>query len=239
MKLSIIIPVYNEKKTIIEILSRVLALSLDQEVIIVDDGSFDGTDQVLQKYQFHPKIKIIRHKQNLGKGYAIRTGLRKAEGEIVVIQDADLEYDPADFPKLIKPISEGRAAVVYGSRHLDSTNKKHSGPLFYLGGMLLTYLARWLYGIKITDILTCYKMMKIELWRSLNLQCQRFESCSEITAKIAKRKIPILELPISYSPRSRREGKKIKLIDGLENIWILIKYKFIDQRTTKNHYGRR
>jgi len=228
MKLTIIIPVYNERKTIGKIIARVRELPLDKEIIIVDDKSRDGTREIIKKYGTAKDMRVFYHKKNLGKGSAVRTGLRRARGDIVVVQDADLEYDPQDLCKLIQPIKQGKARAVYGSRRLNPENVQHSGFLFYLGGNFLTYLARWLYGIKITDESTCYKMIETKLLRSLNLQCKRFEFCPEVTAKLAKRKISILELPISYRPRGKKEGKKINWRDGLGCAWTLLKYRFKD-----------
>lgn len=221
-------PVYNEKGTIDEIISRVQEVPVPKELIIVDDGSTDGTRHRLKKYENEKGITVIYFDRKSGKGYAIRRGLEMATGDVVVIQDADLEYDPQDLQTLIFPFKEDGALVVYGSRRLKKTNKAHSGPLFYLGGLLVTYLARWLYGLDITDEATCYKMFDAKLLKSLDLKCQRFEFCPEVTAKIAKRKIPIIELPISYYPRHKKEGKKIRWLDCLEAIWTLIKYKFKD-----------
>lgn len=228
MRLSIIMPVYNERDTIDEIIKKVLEVPLPKELIIVDDGSIDGTQDILRKYEEEDIIKVFFHSKNSGKGRAIRTGLEKVSGDVIVIQDADLEYDPQDLQELIKPIKGGNAHVVYGSRRLSGTNTQHSGFSFYLGGILITYLTRWLYGLNITDEATCYKMIETKLIKSLNLECERFEFCPEVTAKLAKRKIPILEVPISYSPRHKKEGKKINWRDGLEAIWTLIKYKFRD-----------
>lgn len=221
-------PVYNERNTIDEIIARVRKVPLLKELIIVDNYSTDGTRDHLRKYENDKDITIIYLNKNSGKGYAIRKGLEKVSGEVVVIQDADLEYDPQDFRELIKPFEENNARVVYGSRQFRPTPRKHSGPLFYVGGILVTRLTRWLYRLKITDEATCYKMIDTQLIKSLDLKCERFEFCPEVTAKIAKRGIPILEIPISYYPRHKREGKKIKWHDGLEAIWTLIKYKFKD-----------
>ena len=226
MKLSIIMPVYNEKDTIEEIIARVQAVPISKEFIIVDDCSNDGTREILKKYKNEKDIILIFNNKNIGKGWAIRTGLKKVSGDVVVIQDADLEYNPQELQKLIKPFERGEARVVYGSRRLNMANKQYSGFSFYLGGILVTYLTRWLYGLKITDEATCYKMFDAKLLKSLKLNCKRFEFCPEVTAKIAKRKIRIVELPISYSPRHKNEGKKITWRDALEAIWILIKYKF-------------
>lgn len=222
-------PVYNEMATIEEIIAKVRQVPLSKELIIVDDCSTDGTRSLLRKYEKENDVTVIFHDRNVGKGGAIRTGLVKANGDVVVIQDADLEYDPQDLQELIKPIQEGKAQVVYGSRRLNSTNTQHSGLSYYIGGILVTYLARWLYHLKITDEATCYKMLEARLIKSLNLQCERFEFCPEVTAKLAKRKIPILELPISYCPRHKKDGKKINWLDGLEAIWTLVKYKFKDE----------
>jgi len=221
-------PVYNEKATVEAIIAKIRQVPLSKELIIVDDGSMDGTRSLLKKYENENGVVVIFHDRNVGKGRAIKTGLAKANGDVVVIQDADMEYDPQDLQELIKPIQAGKARVVYGSRRLKSTNTQHSGVLYYMGGILVTYLARWLYHLKITDEATCYKMLETRLIKSLNLQCERFEFCPEVTAKLAKRKIPILELPISYSPRHKKEGKKINWRDALEAIWTLVKYKFKD-----------
>ncbi len=221
-------PVYNEKDTIEKIIAKVKALPLTKELIIVDDCSTDGTREILKKYLKERDTMVLFHNKNAGKGRAIRTALKKITGDVVVIQDADLEYNPQDLKYLIKPIQDGKTQVVYGSRRLNPQNTQFSGISYYIGGILVTYLTRWLYGIKITDEATCYKMISTKLIKSLNLQCKRFEFCPEVTAKIARRKIPIIELPISYSPRSKKEGKKINWRDGLEAIWTLIKYKFKD-----------
>lgn len=228
MKLSVIIPVYNERDTVALVIDKVLKLPLSKELILVDDFSTDGTREILRGYQGEEGIVVIFQDKNQGKGRAVRTGLEEARGDVVVIQDADLEYEPIEISELIKPIEEGRAKVVYGSRRLNGRNRHISGVPYYLGGVLVTYLARWLYGLKITDEATCYKMFETKLLKSLDLKCERFEFCPEVTAKIAKRKIPILELPISYHPRHKSEGKKIKWRDGLEAIWTLLKYRFRD-----------
>ncbi len=228
MKLSIIIPVFNEVATIEQLLDRVenVDLGVAKEIIIIDDYSSDGTREILKKYE--DKYIVIYHEKNSGKGRAIRTGLARASGEWVVIQDADLEYDPADLKKLFEKMKEPGVAAVYGSRRLHHNyfRERHSGHIWSAGGIFLTWLANLLYGIKITDEPTCYKMVKTELLRELDLQCERFEFCPEVTAKIAKRKIAIHEVSINYYPRHKNEGKKIKFIDGLEAILTLIKYRF-------------
>ncbi len=228
MKLSVIMPVYNEVGTIAEIVRRVQAVQLPKELIIVDDGSTDGTREFLR--QLPPdEATVLFHERNLGKGAAIRTALEHVSGEIVIIQDADLEYDPNDYPALVQPIVEGTAQVVFGSRVLRRDNP-YSHLRFYVGGRLLSILANLLYGIRITDEPTCYKVFRREVIKGLNLQCRKFEFCPEVTAKVARRGIPIHEVPIRYSPRTLDQGKKISWKDGLVAIWALLKYRFIRQR---------
>lgn len=228
MKLSIIVPVYNEDKTIgklIRIIKGVDLKGIKKEIIVVDDSSKDKTVEKLKKIN---GIKLILHRKNLGKGAAIRTGIKYVTGDVVIIQDADLEYDPNDYYKLIKPIIERKAEVVYGSRRLKKENKKHSGISFYLGGLILTAIVNLLYGIKITDEPTCYKVFRVDILKEINLKCNRFEFCPEVTAKVAKKGIKIYEIPISYFPRSIKQGKKIKWRDGIDAIWTLLKYRFVD-----------
>ena len=229
LTLSIIIPCYNERETIKEILNRIeksnLTDGVQKEIIIVDDYSTDGTREILESTA--EKYKIVYHQKNQGKGVAIRTGLNYVSGDYVIIQDADLEYDPNDYQKLLDCALKNKARVVYGSRNLNS-NRKNSSYLFYLGGISLTKLANILYRIKITDEATCYKMFRTEIIKNIPLKCKRFEFCPEITAKIAKRGIQIYEEPINYEPRSKKQGKKIKVQDGIEAAWALIKYRFIN-----------
>jgi len=235
MKLSIIMPVYNEKNTIEEIIRRVSAVGgIEKELIIVDDFSTDGTREFLKKYMGNcniPKgtevVKISFHDKNLGKGMAIRTGIRNVTGDMVIIQDADLEYDPNDYLKLVKPIIEDRADVVYGSRYLSHKNKM-SYLRYFIGGQILTWLTNLLYGSRLTDESTCYKLFRADLLKSLKLNCKRFEFCPEVTAKVRKKRIKIVEVPISYEPRKIKEGKKITWKDGLQAIWTLLKYRFKD-----------
>lgn len=222
MKLSVIIPVFNEERTIAELISRVNAVKLEKEIIAVNDGSTDGTTEILKGID---GITVI-HKENGGKGSAIRKGIEVATGEVIVIQDADLEYDPNDFILMIETMKRERADVVYGSRILHS-DYSISYRRYFWGGKFVTFIANALYGISITDEPTCYKMIKADLLKSLNLQCSRFEFCPEVTAKVARRKIRIVEVPISYFPRSIEEGKKINALDGLEAIWTLLKYRFV------------
>ncbi|MCM8816741.1 MAG: glycosyltransferase family 2 protein [Candidatus Omnitrophica bacterium] len=225
MKLSIIIPVYNEKSTIKSLVDKVLDVPLEKEIIIVDDGSTDGTRDILKKLaEEKNNIKVLFQPQNKGKGYAIRKAIPEITGDVVVIQDADLEYDPMDFLKLLKLIEEGKADVVYGSRILGKNPK--SSFSFYIGGKFLSFLTNILYGTSITDEPTCYKMFRSNIIKSINLRCKGFEFCPEITAKIAKKGIKIVEVPIKYNPRTKKEGKKIRWKDGLVAIWTLIKNRF-------------
>jgi len=224
MKLSTIIPVYNEKDTILKILEKIEAVVLpfEREIIIVDDGSTDGTKKIVESLK--DKYKVILHEENQGKGSAIRTGIREATGDIILIQDADLEYDPQDYPSLIEPISNGRESVVYGSRNLKK-NKK-STLIFYLGGKFLSWLSNLLYKTKITDEATCYKVFKADVLKSIPLECKKFEFCPEVTAKVALAGYQIHEVPISYYPRLKQQGKKISWGDGWEASLTLIKYRW-------------
>ena len=229
MKLSIIIPVYNEKNTIAEILKRIEAVDLGaaKEVIIVDDFSTDGTGEILKSLENN--YKIIYQPKNSGKGAALRAGFMEATGDWLVVQDADLEYNPNDFKAMLKLMREAGALVVYGSRRLEHSyfKTRHSGHIYAFGGIFITWFTNLLYGAKITDEPTCYKMFKTDFLKSINLECQRFEFCPEVTAKIARRGIKIYEVPISYRPRHKSEGKKINWRDGLEALWILLKYRFV------------
>jgi len=229
MKLSIVIPVFNEAKTIGQIMQKIQAadLGVAKEIIIVDDGSTDGTREMLKLLA--SEYKIFYHDKNYGKGRALRTGFAKVTGDIIVIQDADLEYDPNNFRIMLEKITEPGVQAVYGSRRLQQSylKSRHSGHIFALGGILLTWLANLLYGTRITDEPTCYKMFRADLLKGLNLRCQRFEFCPEVTAKIAKQGIKIHEVPINYYPRHKDEGKKINWRDAIEAAWTLLKYRFI------------
>ncbi len=227
MKLSVIIPVYNEKQTILKIVRKVKAVGLEKEILIVDDGSTDGTKEELKSLEGDGEIKILYHEANRGKGRAIRTALDHVEGDLVIVQDADLEYDPDDYAKLIAPIMEGKTEVVYGSRYL---SKENILPFtkFKIGVLLLNWLVKVLYGFHITDEATCYKVFKTELLKSLSLKCEKFEFCPEVTAKILKRGHKIIEIPISYRYRTVEEGKKIGWKDGLSAVMTLIRYRFFD-----------
>jgi glycosyltransferase involved in cell wall biosynthesis len=226
MKVSVLIPAYNEAGTIARCLEAVYGRNpgRDLEVIIVDDGSTDGTAKAAEAAA-HSGIKVLRHEKNSGKGTAIRTALAAATGEVVLIQDADLEYDPADYAALLKPFEEGRVEVVYGSRILRSDNGR-SYARYYWGGRVLSWWTNLLYGSSVTDEPTCYKVFKTSLLRSLDLRCTGFEFCPEVTAKILRRGIAIHEVPISYHPRRIEEGKKIRWHDGVIALWTLLKLRF-------------
>ena len=230
--LSVIIPVYNEEKTISTVLTQVFSEKLPdwkKEIIVVDDASTDRTWPILQEtasVQTGNGFRIIRHQVNQGKGAAIRAGLKEAAGELVVIQDADLEYDPQDYYALIRPIIAGKADVVYGSRELGRNRISSAG--FFLGGKLLSFLANLLYRARITDEPACYKVFRREILQGLNLRCRRFEFCPEVTAKVRRQGYVIYEVPIHYYPRSIREGKKIRLSDGISAVWTLLRYRFGD-----------
>jgi len=225
MKLSVIIPVYNERATILEILKKVTSVPVEKEIIIIDDGSTDGTKEILKEIQDTQNLKIIFKYKNEGKGAAIREGLQYVSGDIVVIQDADLEYDPMDWLKMLNIIQGKKADVVYGSRVLGRGEK--SSLTFYLGGRFLSFLANILYRTKITDEPTCYKMFRRDVIRSIKLNCKGFEFCPEVTAKIAKKGYKIYEVSVNYKARKIKEGKKIRWKDGMIAIWTLIKYRFL------------
>ena len=224
MKLSIIIPVYNESQTVAEIIRQLKAVKgFEKEIIVVDDCSTDGTSEVIKDIK---DIKVINHKKNQGKGAAIRTGIEAATGDYVLVQDADLEYDPQDILTMIKPINQGKAEVVYGSRFTGS--RRNMFFWHWMGNQLLTLVTNILYNTTLSDMETCYKLIPLKLIKSLNLRAKRFEFEPEVTAKILKKGIRIWEVPISYAGREYHEGKKITWRDGIPALWTLIKYRFID-----------
>ena len=214
-------------RTIEEILRRVRAVDIAKEVIIVDDGSTDGTREFLRSVEREDGFKVIFHARNKGKGAAIRTAIPNVTGDIVIIQDADLEYDPRDYPRIIAPIVEGRTGVVYGSRHPGFRNYVPF-TRFGAAGLILTVMTNVLYGARITDEPTCYKAFRADVLKGLPLKCERFEFCPEVTAKLRKRGHRIHEVPISFRARSVKEGKKIGWKDGIEAVLVLIKYRFTD-----------
>jgi dolichol-phosphate mannosyltransferase len=226
LKLSIIIPVYNESGTIRELLAMVRRVGIEKQIIIVDDGSTDGTRDILKELE-EPGIEVILHKTNKGKGGAIRTALPYCTGEVVIIQDADLEYDPNDYHALVEPVASGRYQVVYGSRILKKDNPR-GGLMFYLGGRMVSLFTNLLFGSKLTDEATCYKVFERKTIQELKLTRSGFDLEPEITAKILKQGIEIGEVPISYNPRSLEEGKKINARDGIITLWCLLRYRFWD-----------
>jgi hypothetical protein len=226
-KLSVIIPFLNEAQTLRQVVEELLKLPLDLEIILVNDGSTDGSKQTADKLAAdHKNVKVLHHEKNHGKGMAIRTGLQAVTGDVIVIQDADLEYNPQDLVALWEPIEKNEAPVIYGSRTLGS--RQHSYATFYWGGQLVGAACNLLYDSHLTDEPTCYKMMRTEILRNMKLDSTGFEFCPEVTAKILRQGIAIQELPIDYSPRSFQEGKKIRWTDGLLAIWTLLRYRFAD-----------
>jgi len=224
--LSVVMPAYNEQDTIEEIVQRVLAVPVRLELIIVDDASTDGTPGILQELARQHPITVLKQPQNRGKGAALRAGFAAVKGDIVVIQDADLEYSPEEYPELIELICAGRADVVYGSRFIG----RHRAFLFthYLGNRLLTGLTNVLYNTMLTDMETCFKAMRVDVLRSMTLRSDRFGIEPELTAKIFKRGYRVYEVPITYDGRGYEEGKKITWKDGVSAVWTLIKYRFTE-----------
>jgi glycosyltransferase involved in cell wall biosynthesis len=224
--LSVVMPVYNERDTIEEIIPRVLAVPVRKELIVVDDGSKDGTRDLLAKLREQHEFKLILQPQNGGKGAALRRGFDEVTGDLVIIQDADLEYSPEEYPQLIELICQGRADVVYGSRFLG----RHRVFLFthYAGNRLLTLITNILYNTMLTDMETCYKVMRREVLKSFKLESNGFGIEPELTAKIFKRGYRVYEVPITYDGRGYEEGKKITWRDGVVALWVLIKYRFTE-----------
>lgn len=235
MKLSIIIPLFNEEKTISKLLDKITSLklpkSIRREIVVVNDGSTDNSFLGLKKW--FKKIKYFKNEKNMGKGFAIRMGLHKSTGDVIIIQDSDLEYDPAFYPLLLKPILEKRAQVVYGTR-LTSYPLKLWGrdktilPTHLIANKFLSFLTNFLYGSNLTDMETGYKFFKRNVLEQISLKSNRFEIEAEITAKILKKRIRIVEVPIKTIPRTYKEGKKIGWLDGFVAIWTLLKYKWKD-----------
>ena len=225
MRVSVIIPAFNEAATIEDCLRAVVGRNpgLELELLVVDDGSSDDTRKVLAGLSI-PGLRAIHHEKNRGKGAAIRTGLAAATGDVVLIQDADLEYDPADYAALLEPIRQGRAEVVYGSRTKHPHYTRHSFAFFW-GGQAVTMATNLLFGSDLSDEPTCYKVFKAGVLKDIDLRCEGFEFCPEVTGKVLKRGHAIVEVPISYRPRSAAEGKKIRWRDGLIALWWLLKVR--------------
>ncbi|OGQ14273.1 MAG: glycosyl transferase [Deltaproteobacteria bacterium RIFCSPHIGHO2_02_FULL_40_11] len=225
MKLSVIIPVYNEVRTIAHILAKVQATPHDKEILIIDDFSTDGTREFLQK-NTDENVHVFYQKTNQGKGAALKLGFEKAQGDIIIIQDADLEYDPDDYKELISPIVKGLADVVYGSRFLGGRPQRSHFILNKLGNRFLTLLSNFMFNHTLSDMNTCYKAFQRELLPKLNLKCDGFAFDAEFTAKVCKLNLRIYEVPIVYHGRNVEEGKKLRLSHGFGHLWALIKYRF-------------
>ncbi|NPA92901.1 MAG: glycosyltransferase family 2 protein [Chloroflexi bacterium] len=227
---TVVVPAYNEKQTIREILQHVAATGVPDEIIVVDDGSTDGTREILAALEAEgeiPNLKVFYHERNQGKGAALRTGFQHATGDVIIIQDADLEYDPRHYPQLLQPIEEGLADVVYGSRFLGAPRR----PILFwnmVANKILTLITNVLYNTILSDMETGYKVFKREVVTEMPLHARSFDFEPEFTAKVLKRGYRIFEVPIAFNPRDYTEGKKIKAKDGLIALWTLIKYRFVD-----------
>ena len=227
MKLSIVVPIYNEKETLHKILSRVEATEVDKEILLIDDFSTDGTRDILKEYEDREGYRVLYHEKNKGKGAALRTGFKNISGEIVIIQDADLEYNPEDYGILLEPILSGRADVVYGSRFLGGPHRV----LFFwhsVGNKFLTMVSNMFTNLNLTDMETGYKVFTKQVLDSITLKCNRFGFEPEFTHKVAKSKFRIYEVPISYNGRDYSEGKKITWRDGFAALWFIFKFRFTD-----------
>ena len=227
--LSVVMPVYNEKETVLKIINKVLSLDLVKELIIVDDGSTDGTRELLKTAKYDERVKVLFHEKNMGKGAALRTGFKQVTGDVIAIQDADLEYDPEEFIEMIRPIEEGVADVVYGSRL--SGGRPQRVHLFWhrVGNDFLTFMTNILYNTTLSDMETCYKMFRKGVIDKIRIASNDFTVEPELTAKILKQKnLRVYEMPISYYGRSYAEGKKVSWVHGFSALWTLIRYRFFD-----------
>jgi glycosyltransferase involved in cell wall biosynthesis len=228
MKLSVVIPVYNEQHTLRTLFEKVQAVDVDKEIVIVDNCSTDGTRDILRDISANgdERLRVVLQPQNYGKGMSVRTGIQMARGDYLIVQDADLEYDPQDYHKLLQAACEGQRPVVYGSRLMNLNVQDHKSPLFFWGRAFLTDVFNLLYGQRITDVSTCYKLIRTDIAQSLDLKCSAFDLDFEISAKLARRGLRIHEVPISYHPRTAAEGKKLKLRDGWAAVWTLVKCRW-------------
>jgi dolichol-phosphate mannosyltransferase len=224
--LSVLVPAYNEERSIAQILEKVLAEPTPKEIVVVDDGSKDRTSQIVETFADRG-VRLIRHERNSGKGAAIHTALLHAHGRFVIIQDADLEYEPNDFSAIMAPLLSGEVDVVYGSRNM--TRNPRVSKLFYWGGRAVTFVANLLFGSHLTDEATCYKAMRRDLLETLHLRSRGFGFCAEVTGKLLRRGVRIREVPITYAPRGWQEGKKIKMSDGAAAVMILLWYRFFER----------
>ncbi|MBI4389674.1 MAG: glycosyltransferase family 2 protein [Nitrospinae bacterium] len=227
MKISVVIPVYNEKDSLRKIIQKVESVALEKEIILVDDSSTDGSREMLKEYQGRNGFHVLYHDKNRGKGAALRTGFAKVGGDVVIVQDADLEYDPADYATLLEPILDGRADVVFGSRFLGGP---HRVMFFwhYMGNKALTTLSNMMTNLNLTDMETGYKVFTKKVLDSISLTCDRFGFEPEFTSKVARKRFRVYEVPISYSGRDYSEGKKITWRDGVSALWFIFKFRFLD-----------
>jgi len=231
---SVVVPVYNEAAHLDELLQAISASPVSKEIVIVDDGSTDGTREKLLALPPTDGVTILFHEKNCGKGAAIRTALRYVRGEYVLIQDSDLEYDPQDYPALLRPLQSGETNVVYGVR----PDRPERGLRFYLGAKFLTQLTNLLYGAGIHDEATCYKVFRRSVLENVSLECRRFEFCPEVTAKLCRLGEKICEVPVSYRPRSQEQGKKLRYSDGWMAIWTLVRLRFATHRRLRHSPGQ-
>ena len=226
--LTVVIPVYNEIETLEELVRRVQSSPVRKEIVLVDDGSRDGSRELMRRLADPPHVRVLEHERNMGKGAALKTGFAAAVGDYVIVQDADLEYDPQDYERLLRPVREANADVVFGSRFLVGEYARVHLFWHYLGNRFLTFCSNLMTGLNLTDMETCYKLFRREVIQGIDIKSQRFDIEPELTAKVARRKLRIFEVPISYAGRNYSEGKKITWRDGLEALWAIVKFRFTD-----------